>query len=72
MALSIGDRLGHYDVTALIGEAGMAGCSVHTQILDRTPTRVGSGPSPSRRCTSNKQKGAHDGRKEWQEGQGQA
>ena len=23
MALTIGDRLGHYDVTALIGEGGM-------------------------------------------------
>ncbi len=23
MALNVGDRLGHYDVTALVGQAGM-------------------------------------------------
>ena len=27
MALNVGSRLGHYDVTALIGEGGMIGCA---------------------------------------------
>ena len=42
MALEIGSRLGHYDVTALIGEGGMG------QVW-RPPTRsstAGGSPSP--------------------------
>ena len=37
MALEIGSRLGHYDVTALIGEGGMG--RVYRQTLP-APTRV--------------------------------
>ena len=32
MALQVGDRLGHYDVTALIGEGGM-----RTNVFTRWP-----------------------------------
>ncbi len=35
MALSVGDRLGHYDVTALIGEGGMG------QVYQATDTKLG-------------------------------
>ena len=34
MALSVGDRLGHYDVTALIGEGGMG------QVYQATDTKL--------------------------------
>ena len=34
MALNIGDRLGHYDVTALIGEGGMG------EVYQATDTRL--------------------------------
>ena len=39
MALTIGDRLGHYDVTALIGEGGWDGST-------RPPTRNSAARSP--------------------------
>ena len=35
MALTVGDRLGHYDVTALIGEGGMG------QVYRATDTQLG-------------------------------
>ena len=35
MALNVGDRLGHYDVTALIGEGGMG------QVYRATDTQLG-------------------------------
>ena len=35
MALTVGDRLGHYDVTALIGEGGMG------QVYQATDTQLG-------------------------------
>ncbi len=35
MALEIGSRLGHYDVTALIGEGGMG------QVYQATDTKLG-------------------------------
>ena len=35
MALSVGDRLGHYDVTALIGECGMG------RVFPATDTQLG-------------------------------
>ncbi len=34
MALNVGDRLGHYDVTALIGQGGMG------QVYRATDTRL--------------------------------
>ncbi len=34
MALNVGDRLGHYDVTALIGEGGMG------QVYQATDTKL--------------------------------
>ena len=34
MPLSVGDRLGHYDVTALIGEGGMG------QVYQATDTKL--------------------------------
>ena len=50
MPLTIGDRLGHYDVTALIGEGGMG------QVYQATDTKLNRqvaaadpmGSSPSR------------------------
>ena len=36
MPLSVGSRLGHYDVTALIGEGGMG------QVYQATETKLGS------------------------------
>ena len=50
MALNVGDRLGHYDVTALIGEGGMGQVYRATDTkLERTPfldrlARAGSPP----------------------------
>ncbi len=35
MALTVGSRLGHYDVTALIGEGGMG------QVYQATDTKLG-------------------------------
>ena len=35
MALNVGDRLGHYDVTALIGEGGMG------QVYQAADTKLG-------------------------------
>ena len=35
MALSVGDRIGHYDVSALIGEGGMG------QVYQATDTKLG-------------------------------
>ena len=35
MTLSVGSRLGHYDVTALIGEGGMG------QVYQATDTKLG-------------------------------
>ncbi len=35
MALNVGDRLGHYDVTALIGEGGMG------QVYQATDIKLG-------------------------------
>ena len=35
MALNVGSRLAHYDVTALLGEGGMGRCTRDTR-LDRT------------------------------------
>ena len=35
MSLNVGDRLGHYDVTALIGEGGMG------QVYQATDTQLG-------------------------------
>ena len=46
MALTVGDRLGHYDVTALIGEGGMG--QVY-QALDTRLDAVLAKPSGSRR-----------------------
>ena len=37
MALTVGSRLGHYDVTALIGEGGMG------QVYQATGTRLDEG-----------------------------
>ncbi len=36
MALAVGTRLGHYDVTALIGEGGMG------RVYQATDTKLGS------------------------------
>ncbi len=36
MALTVGDRLGHYDVTALIGQGGMGEVSVRFRVPSRT------------------------------------
>ena len=33
MALNVGDRLAHYDVTALLGEGGMASSSRYADTL---------------------------------------
>ncbi len=34
MALNVGDRLGHYDVTALIGQGGMGEVYIHLLCSD--------------------------------------
>ncbi len=41
MALNVGDRLGHYDVTALIGEGGMG--QVRQQDVVSLPCDQGAG-----------------------------
>ncbi len=41
MALQVGSRLGHYDVTALIGEGGMG------QVYQATDTKLNRGAQDS-------------------------
>ena len=44
MALTVGSRLGHYDVTALIGEGGMARC-IEREMRSSIGTSAQSGQS---------------------------
>ena len=46
MPLNVGSRLGHYDVTALIGEGGLG------QVYQATDTRLNS-CSPEQLCSRN-------------------
>ena len=46
MALDVGSRLGHYDVTALIGEGGMG------QVYQATDTKLNRQVAPMRACRS--------------------
>ncbi len=50
MALEIGSRLGHYDVTAKIGEGGMGGAyqATDTQFGDQVAPTPASKPSSRR------------------------
>ena len=67
MPLEVGSRLGHYDVTAQIGESGMG--EVYRVYKDTKGRRnqTGSNASPSRRCASNERRETRHGRQEWQE-----
>ena len=47
MALTVGSRLGHYDVTALIGEGGMG------QVYQATDTKLNRQVALMRACRSN-------------------
>ena len=46
MALTVGSRLGHYDVTALIGEGGMG------QVYQATDTKLNRQVALMRACRS--------------------
>ena len=50
MALSVGSRLGHYDVTALIGEGGMGQVyqATDTKLNRQDDTQLNHGGGPLR------------------------
>ena len=55
MALEVGSRLGHYDVTALIGEGGMG------QVYQATDTKLNRIDSPYGSCLTSADSGASRG-----------
>ncbi len=59
MALTVGSRIAHYDVTALIGEGGMG------QVYQATDTKLGSGPVLARWCSLSLCGGRTKLRREW-------
>ncbi len=65
MPLTVGDRLGHYDVTALIGEGGMGEVYEATDTrLDRTVTIKVLPESELRRTTGRGQQNDEEERAE--------